>query len=39
VPNELLFDQMRSVITRDERIGGGTLMRNLEFTRFARHYD
>lgn len=39
VPHELLFDQMRSVITRDERLGGGTLVRNLEFTRFARHYD
>lgn len=38
VPHELLFDQMRSVITRDERLLGGTLVRNLELTRFAHHY-
>lgn len=38
VPQEVLFDQMRSVVTRDERIAGGGLTRNLEFLRFARHY-
>ncbi len=37
VVRELLFDQMRSVITRDERLAGGGLVRNLEFSRFARH--
>ena len=38
VPEEALFDQMRSVVTRDERLEGGGLTRNLEFLRFARHY-
>jgi transposase len=38
VPQEALFDQMRSVVTRDERLAGGGLTRNLEFLRFARHY-
>jgi len=38
VPRELLFDQMRSVITRDERLTGGGLLTNLELARFARHY-
>ena len=38
VPQELLFDQMRSVVTRDERLTGGGLLGNLEFSRFARHY-
>lgn len=38
VPRELLFDQMRSVITRDERLTGGELVHNLELSRFARHY-
>ena len=38
VPQEILFDQMRSVITRDERLSGGGLRQNLEFLRFARHY-
>ena len=38
VAKELLFDQMRSVITRDDRRAGGTLVRNLEFLRFSRHY-
>lgn len=38
VVRELLFDQMRSVITRDERLAGGGLVRNLELSRFARHY-
>lgn len=39
VPEHLLFDQMKSVITRDERLQGGGLTKNLEFLRFARHYD
>lgn len=38
VPRELLFDQMRAVLTRDDRLRGGGLVRNLELTRFARHY-
>jgi transposase len=37
VPRELLFDQMRAVLTRDDRLRGGGLVRNLELTRFARH--
>ena len=39
VPRELLFDQMRAVLTRDERLQGGSLVKNLEFLRFSRHYD
>jgi transposase len=39
VPHELLFDQMKSVITRDERLTGGGLVHNLELSRFARHYS
>jgi transposase len=38
VAKELLFDQMKSVVTRDERLAGGRLVENLEFIRFARHY-
>ncbi len=38
VPGELLFDQMRSVVISDERIGGGALMLNAEFLRFAAHW-
>jgi transposase len=38
VPQEVLFDQMRSVVTRDERLSGGGLRQNLEFLRFARHH-
>ena len=38
VPGELLFDQMRSVVVSDERIGGGALMLNAEFLRFAAHW-
>ena len=38
VPFELLFDQMKAVITRDLRLEGGALVRNLEFLRFARHW-
>jgi transposase len=35
---DLLFDQMRSVLTRDERLTGGGLVHNLELLRFARHW-
>ena len=38
VPRELLFDQMKAVITRDLRLHGGTLVHNLEFLRFAHHW-
>jgi transposase len=38
VPRELLFDQMRSVISRDLRLEGGGLVENTEFLRFARHW-
>jgi transposase len=38
VPHELLFDQMKTVITRDLRLEGGALVRNLEFLRFAHHW-
>jgi len=38
VPHELLFDQMKTVITRDLRLEGGALIRNLEFLRFAGHW-
>jgi transposase len=38
VPRELLFDQMKAVITRDLRLEGGALIRNAEFLRFARHW-
>lgn len=37
VPSELLFDQMRAVITADERERGGRLPENAEFLRFSRH--
>lgn len=38
VPQHLLFDQMRSVLTRDDRLSGGGLLTNLECQRFAQHY-
>jgi transposase len=38
VPGELLFDQMRAVIIGDERPGGGKLLENAEFLRFAAHW-
>src|SRR5687768_12427390 len=38
VPQELLFDQMKAVITRDLRLEGGALVRNTEFLRFAGHW-
>ena len=37
VPEEILFDQMRTVTTRDDRLRGGGLLRNAEFQQFARH--
>ena len=37
VPQELLFDQMKAVITRDLRLEGGALVRNAQFLRFAHH--
>lgn len=39
VPEELLFDQMKAVITRDLRLLGGQLVLNEEFLRFAGHWD
>ena len=38
VPRELLFDQMKSVLTRDDRLTGGGLLTNLDCQRFAEHY-
>jgi transposase len=38
VPREILFDQMRAVITRDLRPEGGRLIENAEFLRFAAHW-
>lgn len=38
VPRELLFDQMKAVITRDERARGGRVVENMEFLRFAAHW-
>ena len=38
VPQELLFDQMRAVVTCDGRQGGSALLLNEEFLRFSRHY-
>jgi transposase len=37
VPKELLFDQRKSVITKDLRLPGGAVMRNAEFLRFGAH--
>lgn len=39
VPEDLLFDQMKSVITRDLRLLGGDLVKNAEFLRFSSHWD
>ena len=39
VPQELLFDQMRSVVVADQRLQGGGLVENLEFLRFAHHWQ
>lgn len=38
VPYQLLFDQMRAVITRDDRLQGGRLVENTEFLRFSAHW-
>ena len=38
VPEELLFDQMRAVVLSDDRVGGGSLVLNAEFLRFAAHW-
>ena len=38
VPTELLFDQMRAVVLSDQRVGGGELVLNAEFLRFAAHW-
>ncbi len=38
VPTELLFDQMKAVVTSDGREVGGTLVLNEEFQRFAAHW-
>jgi transposase len=38
VTEELLFDQMKTVITRDDRLNCGQLVRNAEFLRFAAHW-
>src|SRR5262245_8064797 len=39
VPQEVLFDQLKTVITRDLRLEGGALVRNAEFLRFAGHWS
>ena len=38
VPEELLFDQMRTVVLSDDRAAGGGLLLNAEFLRFAAHW-
>jgi len=38
VPQEILFDQMKAVIVEDHRPGGGRLLENPEFLRFAAHW-
>ena len=38
VPEELLFDQMKAVITADRREQDGQLVENAEFQRFAQHW-
>lgn len=38
VPEELLFDQMKTVVIRDQRLVGGQLVENGEFLRFAAHW-
>ena len=38
VPAEILFDQMKAVIIEDGRVGGGRLVENPEFLRFANHW-
>ncbi len=38
VPQEVLFDQLKAVIVEDHRPGGGRLLENAEFARFAAHW-
>ena len=38
VPAELLFDQLKAVILEDRRPGGGRVLENPEFLRFAAHW-
>jgi transposase len=38
VPRELLFDQLKAVILEDHRPGGGRVLENPEFLRFAAHW-
>ena len=38
VPREPLFDQLKAVVIADERPGGGKLLENPEFLRFAAHW-
>lgn len=38
VPREILFDQLKSVVVADHRPGGGRLLENAEFLRFAAHW-
>lgn len=38
VPREILFDQMRAVVTSDQRFEDGPLVTNAEFSRFAHHW-
>jgi len=38
VPREVLFDQMKAVITGDHRPDGGRLLENVEFLRVAAHW-
>ena len=39
VPQEVLFDQMKSVVVDDQRLDGGRLLVNPEFLRFAAHWN
>lgn len=38
VSEELLFDQMKAVVVRDDRLKGSQLVENAEFKRFAAHW-
>jgi transposase len=38
VPQEVLFDQLKAVIVEAHRPGGGRLLENAEFARFAAHW-
>ena len=38
VPAELLFDQLKAVIIKDDRDDGGRIFENTEFLRFAHHW-